>query len=282
MYSNDPKDFSAFGESLALPDNLSRMLQFSSPNPMGGTQFNGMPMPSAGGLNPDMSGVSNGPGMFSYEEGGAIGPGGAPMPPMGMPQMAPATPGQAGLSMGGPSKPIDPKMLENQIQQTISQHPQEVAQLKQAIQNLMDSGELTPQELNMATQLATAALQNPDMYPQVRQFAIEQGIATEEDLPQEFDQGLLIVLLVAARAMASQGAPPAQGPQQLPSVPANAPSMREGGALPERSSSSDGSIPIRAHEGEYVIPKEVVRAKGTDFFDKMLAQYKEGGEGSKS
>jgi len=269
MYSNDPKEFSSFGESLALPDNLSRMLQFSSPNPMGDTQ-------------PDMTGVSNGPGMFSYQEGGAIGPGGAPMPPMGMPQMPPATPGQAGLSMGGPAKPVDPKMLESQIQQTISQHPQEVAQLKQAIQNLMDSGELTPQELNMATQLATAALQNPDMYPQVRKFAIEQGIATEQDLPQEFDQGLLIVLLVAARAMSSQGAPAPAGPQQLPSVPANAPSMREGGALPERSPNHDGSIPIRAHEGEYVIPKEVVRAKGTDFFDKMIAQHKEGAGGSKS
>jgi hypothetical protein len=30
-------------------------------------------------------------------------------------------------------------------------------------------------------------------------------------------------------------------------------------------------VPINAHEGEYVIPAHVVRAKGTEFFDKLIA-----------
>jgi len=57
--------------------------------------------------------------------------------------------------------------------------------------------------------------------------------------------------------------------------------MREGGPLPEKSSNPDGSIPINAHEGEYVIPKHVVRAKGTEFFDKLLAQYSESDDSKK-
>jgi hypothetical protein len=47
------------------------------------------------------------------------------------------------------------------------------------------------------------------------------------------------------------------------------PSMRSGGALPENSPNPGGGIPIMAHEGEYVIPREVVARKGTEFFDKL-------------
>jgi hypothetical protein len=53
--------------------------------------------------------------------------------------------------------------------------------------------------------------------------------------------------------------------------------MEKGGALPTSSPKPDGSIPINAHEGEYVIPADVVRAKGTEFFDKLLQQYKQEG-----
>lgn len=53
-------------------------------------------------------------------------------------------------------------------------------------------------------------------------------------------------------------------------------SMAAGGPLPERSPNKDGSIPINAHEGEYVIPSAVVRAKGTEFFDKLVQSYRGG------
>jgi len=50
-------------------------------------------------------------------------------------------------------------------------------------------------------------------------------------------------------------------------------SMATGGSLPPKSGNPDGSIPINAHEGEYVIPSHVVRAKGTEFFDKLVQSY---------
>ena len=37
-------------------------------------------------------------------------------------------------------------------------------------------------------------------------------------------------------------------------------------------------IPITAQEGEYVVPRDVVMRKGTEFFDKLLDKYKDGGE----
>jgi hypothetical protein len=167
--------------------------------------------------------------------------------------------------------------MEAEVQRIMTEQPEVMAQIQQAIQEAMNSGELTPEELNQVVQLATVAIQDPSTYPQMRAYAIQQGIGTEQDVPPEYDQGLLFALLVAARAM--QGGAPAAAPTaglQQPPIP-GAPTMKDGGKLPEKSPNKSGVIPINAHEGEYVIPKHVVRAKGTDFFDKMLEGYNEKG-----
>jgi hypothetical protein len=139
----------------------------------------------------------------------------------------------------------------------------------------MQTGELTQQELNMVVQLATVAARNPEMYPYVRKFAIQQGIATEQDLPQQYDQGLVFILLLAARAVQQdmggqnmmQGGSPAAGQTAMPS-------MAKGGPVPQ-SAKSDGGVIIEAHEGEYVIPKKVVEMKGKEFFDSLVQKYKD-------
>ena len=180
-------------------------------------------------------------------------------------------PQQAGLAPQGAQQQVPPQMLEQELQRMMKEHPQEIAKITQVIQAGLQSGELTPQELNMAVQLATAAAQNPQLWPQLRQFAIQQGLAGEQDLPQEYDQGLVFVLLLAAKA--SQGAPqgaPQGGIPQSQGQPPQA-TMATGGPMPE-SRNADGSIAINAHKGEYMIPEHVVRAKGTDFFDKMIGK----------
>lgn len=153
--------------------------------------------------------------------------------------------------------------VQAEVQATIQNNPQMAEQLKQEIMALMQTGELTADELNKMVQLAKAALQQPALYPQIRAFAIQQGLGTEQDIPQQFDQGLLIAVVIAGEAM--QGAGPQQGAQG--GVPM--PSMKEGGALPAKSKNMDGSIPINAHEGEYVVPAEVVRHYGTKFFEDL-------------
>jgi len=206
----------------------------------------------------------------TYEVGGMVGPGGMPQRPAGLsPQM------QAG--------PMNPQMLEQQINQMLQQNPEIVARLRAGIEAGIQSGELDPNELNMIIQLAKTVMQNPEMYPQIRQMAIQRGIATEADLPAEFDQGLLIAIIAAAKSMEAdvqlESAP--QGGMQMPqggmqSAQMQQPqmSMATGGALPTDSPNKDGSIPITAHEGEYVIPAHIVKAKGTEFFDTMLEKYK--------
>jgi hypothetical protein len=206
----------------------------------------------------------------SYQQGGMIGMGGMPEPMSGMSQ-----PANVGVNPNGAQGSMPPQMLEMQINQFATQRPQEMAQIRQAIMQELQSGALTQQELNTIVQLATVAAQNPEMYPYVRNFAIQQGIATEQDLPPQYDQGLVFILLLAARAVQAdlggqnmmQGGSPAMAGSAIPS-------MARGGMTPD-SKKADGSVLINAHEGEYVIPKRVVEMKGKEFFDTLVEKYKE-------
>lgn len=186
----------------------------------------------------------------SYQQGGLIQPGGP----------------NAGVQQG----PMDPKMLEMQVNQFAQQHPQELAQVRQVIMQELQSGNLTPQELNQIVQLATVAAQNPAMYPQIRQFAIQQGIATEQDLPPQYDQGLVVVLLIAAKAAQQDlgGSPAGAAPANGGPIP----SMAKGGPTP---SGNGKPMIIEAHEDEYMIPKEALMYHGKKTFDAMVAKARE-------
>jgi hypothetical protein len=200
----------------------------------------------------------------SYQMGGAIGPGGQPQRPAGM-----TMPGQT-----NPQEPLSPQMIEMQIQDLATRNPQVLAQIKQAINESIMSGELTQQELNTMVQLATTVLRNPALYPQIRQFAIQQGIATEQDLSPQYDQGLIIAILIAARAAQANVGGQNMMAGGTPAMAGAAPvqSMKDGGRV--RGEASE-PVMIEAHTGEYVIPKHVVDMKGREFFDRMLEQYAE-------
>lgn len=90
--------------------------------------------------------------------------------------------------------------VEGELNRVVMQHPQVLEQIRAVIEQEVASGNLTQQELNTMVQLATVAVRNPEMYPQIRAFAIKQGLATEQDLPQQYDQGLVFAILLAARA----------------------------------------------------------------------------------
>ena len=107
----------------------------------------------------------------SYEEGGMIGPGGMPVRPAGV------------QPQGG--QQMNPQMVDMQVNDMLSKNPEVVARVRAAIEAGIQSGEVTQQEINMAVQLAQVALQNPQMYPQLREFAIQRGLAGPDDLPME-------------------------------------------------------------------------------------------------
>ena len=197
------------------------------------------------------------------QEGGMV-----PTPPAGLqPQMA--------------QGPMNPAMMDGQINQTMSQNPEMVARIRAAIEAGIQSGELDINELNMIIQLAKTVQQNPAMYPQIRQMAIQRGLIPAEEIPEQYDEGLITAIIMASKAMeADVQIGGAEGMQPQPTQ-----MMNEGGIL-IGPSHAQGGIPTKIagvnnaemEGGEYVIPKNVVRAKGTEFFDKMLKQYEEGGE----
>lgn len=192
-------------------------------------------------------------------------------------ESAPAapTPGLQGMQAmqegGAPQGPISYDVVNQEIQTMMQNNPQMVQELRAELTALMQSGELTPQELNQAVQLAQAALQNPEIYPQLRAFAIEQGIGTEEDIPQEYDQGMLIMMVIAGRALQEGGAAGAQGqmPGQMPGqnqMPV--PSFQEGG--PVVGKMPGAPVVAEVHDGEFVIPSDVVRRIGEEKLEKLI------------
>lgn len=219
--------------------------------------------------------------MQSYAEGGMVGPGGVPQRPMTSPMaMNVAQQGGApvvGLApQGGQGRPLNFAAVEQQAQQFIQQNPQQVEQIRAQVQQAMAAGEVDAQSLNMFVQIATTALQSPEMWPQLRQVLIQQGLLDAEDIGEEYDQGFLIVLYIIGKTMGGgqMTAPAAGAPAPTPMSAGQQPqmSMAEGGALPAKGPNPDGSIPINAHEGEYIIPADVARRLGTDHFDKLIAK----------
>ena len=200
----------------------------------------------------------------TYQEGGMVGPGGMPMRPAGI------QPQQGGTN---------PQMLEMQVNEIMSKNPEAVARIRAGIEAGIQSGELDANELNTIIQLAKTVMQNPEMYPQIRQMAIQRGIATEADLPAQFDEGLVIAIIAAGKSMeADVQIEGGQAPMPQPPVQemefggmVNGPSHDQGGVRVKMK----GGGEIEVEGGEYVIPKDVVKKKGTDFFDKMLQAEKD-------
>lgn len=244
--------------------------------------------------NPGIAGALNQP-LPSFQQGGMVGPQGTPMI-QGLPQ------GQGLTPPGG--QPLSPQQIQMEAQRFVQQNPEPVMEIREAVNDALREGDMTPQQLQMLTQMAQVVLQQPNLYNQLRSVLIQQGLFEEDDLPPQYDQGVLFAILVVAQ-VAQSGGVGAEMPEQntpmsmradeaegtvalpmggMPTVSpvqqpmAGAPSMAKGGPLPVKSPNADGTVPINAHEGEYVIPADVVRRKGTEFFDKLLEGSKKGGD----
>jgi len=257
----------------ALPSALASIMSqpVISPGPASSPGVPARPM--SGGSN---SPYGAGPALFSYADGGSV-----PLPGS-MPGAQLGAPPASGGVQGGPPAPqqqqmIPPEQLQSELQRFMQQHPQQVKQIQEVIHTALQSGELTVQELNLAVQLAVAAAQNPALYPRLRQLAIQKGLASEQDLPQQYDQSIVFALILAGQAMQHGGsAMPGMAPVN-PQGPAQ--QLRDGGGVIPPAASPTGDrtgraddIKIAVSGGEYVIPAHIVRQKGTDFFDKMIGK----------
>lgn len=219
-------------------------------------------MPMNGGISTAGMAPAMAPMVPAFQMGGMVGPGGMPVRPgMGSAPMMGGAPGLA--PPGAISQSLPPEQIPMEVQRFVQQNPQQVQQMVAALQQLIQSGGVTVEELNMMVQMAQAAAQNPALYPQLRQIAIQRGLAGPEEISEQFDSGLIFTLLLMGAALQSGGMMPGQMP-----------SLKKGGMLSKKES-DDEAVIAQLHEGEYVIPAHIVRAKGTEFFDKMLSSYKQ-------
>jgi len=214
------------------------------------------------------------PNTPAYADGGQVGSPVPPNAPLGAPQQ------------GQPGQPINPQMADQQITDMLRQNPGVKQQIQQHIQQAIAQGQIDPHLANIAVQLAQACLQNPQLWPQLRQFAISRGLCGPNDLPQQYDQGLVLIILTAAKA--AEGALGSQGPQgnvqdQGANPMGGQPEAHAGGGMihgPGTGTSdsihavnqSTGG-PVKVSNGEFIIPADVVAAKGKDFFDGLVRKY---------
>lgn len=192
--------------------------------------------------------------------------------------------GQGQMMMG--AQP-DAQQIQAQVAQML-RDPRRVQQMLARPMQLMQSGELTPDEVITMGRVAQASMFNPELYPQLRQFVAAQGM---NPLPPSYDPMVITKILAISQAlqMVMQGGQGGQGatpPGQVPSMGQaqmqNPTGMRNGGYLQGPGTGRSDSIgtvnettqtPVKVSNGEYVIPAHVVRAKGRDFFDGLLRKY---------
>lgn len=188
--------------------------------------------------------------------------------------------GQGQMMMG--AQP-DAQQIQAQVAQ-IMRDPQRLQTMLARPVQLMQSGELTPDEVVTMGRVAQASMFNPALYPQLRQFVAAQGMTP---LPPSFDPMVITNIIVIAQALqqmqGAQGATPAgQVPNMAQAQMQNPTGMKNGGYLQGPGTGRSDSIgtinestgsPVKVANGEYVIPEHVVRAKGRDFFDGLLRKY---------
>lgn len=80
---------------------------------------------------------------------------------------------------------------------------------------------------------------------------------------------------IAGMAMIADGGKPGDAPKRA--IPFSRPGVTGEGIVPEMGmgdgSGIDDSVPAMVSEGEYVIPADVVKVKGTEFFDRLVEKY---------
>jgi hypothetical protein len=146
-------------------------------------------------------------------------------------------------------------------------------------QQLMASGELTPDEVTTMGRVAEAALFSPELYPQLRQFVVQQGMTP---LPAAFDPSVVMRIMAISRGL-QQATPAGQVPgTDQAQMQRPVPGEGNGGYLQGPGTGRSDSIgtvnettgePVKVANGEYVIPAHIVRAKGREFFDNLLRRY---------
>ena len=86
--------------------------------------------------------------------------------------------------------------IKDVIMQMAEQDPR-YAQVIDAVESQVARMPIVPEDLDKAIKMLEFVLQNPDKYPEVRAAAIQDGVIDAQMVPEQYDQVLVVSLLVA-------------------------------------------------------------------------------------
>jgi hypothetical protein len=94
--------------------------------------------------------------------------------------------------------------MNQEILNTIQSNPQAMQAVGEAIQEIMGDEDVSSEAIDQLTQVIENTLQNPSLYPQTRMAMIQSNLIDDDDLPEQFDELMLTVLLIALKVAQSQ------------------------------------------------------------------------------
>lgn len=203
-----------------------------------------------------------------YAEGGLVQEGGVPPVDTGIG-------GGPGLATGEQqgAAPQGDVNLEQQAKQLLKQQPQLAQELVQTIQDQMEMGDTTEDEIIKAGKMAIVVARNPDMYPKMVERLTAIGV---EDVPPQFDPEFiltLILMFLAWQQKGSGGMDSGTGGDEIPSFAMGGlvthGSKGETGPVVGAGGSKQDLVTARLSDGEYVMTADAAKYFGTDKFDKM-------------
>lgn len=86
--------------------------------------------------------------------------------------------------------------IKDVIMQMAEQDPR-YAQAIDAVESQVERMPIVPEDLDKSIKMLEFVLQNPDKYPEVRAAAIQDGVIDAQMVPEQYDQVLVVSLLVA-------------------------------------------------------------------------------------
>ena len=98
--------------------------------------------------------------------------------------------------------------VKQQILQLLSSQPELEQAVGRVTQQMAQDPDVNFEAVTQVTRMFEFALQNPDSYPQLRAQMLDSGIVDAEDLPEQFDERAIVVILAALYMLQSQLPPP--------------------------------------------------------------------------
>lgn len=255
--------------TLDLPQSIKNVFDFAFQNNIPGGMNMSQPRAGLQDMQPGTPDMQD--GIPGYAEGGLVQPGGD----AGVPPINTGIGGGPGLATGeaqgaAPQGNID---IEKQAKQLVKQQPQMVREILQNIQDQIEMGETSEQEITRAGKLAIIAARNPDMYPKIVEKLQAEGV---DDVPPQFDPEFILTLVLVYLVWQQKGSVDMGSNTEDDGVP----NFAMGGLVTHGSKGKTGPVVgkggpkedmVRADlsNGEFVMTAEAAQYFGTDKLHKM-------------